>query len=118
MGGKVKLPGGSTLRISKGALTPPPGTPFMQDVTITILVEKSADGRNELVFTFGPSGCQFSPAAEVTFDWTDLEGSTVNLYYIDENGNYILQSPDNIDFKNKKMTIFVDHFSRYAIGTE
>ncbi len=116
--GNVNVPGGSRLHINEGSLTPPPGTPFKQSVTITMLVEKD-EVKNELIFTFGPSGCQFSPAAEVTFDWKDLGlESTPNLYYIDENGNYILQTPDNVDVQGNHITLFVDHFSRYAIGAE
>ena len=116
--GNVNVPGGSRLHINEGSLTPPPGTPFEQSVTLTMLVEKD-EVKNELIFTFGPSGCQFSPAPEATFDWTDLGfESTPNLYYVDENGNYILQTPDNIDVQGNHITFFVDHFSRYAIGAE
>ena len=116
--GNVNVLGGSRLHINKGSLTPPPGTPFKQSVTITMLVEKD-EVKNELIFTFGPSGCQFSPAAEVTFDWKDLGlESAPHLYYIDENGNYILQTPDNVDVQGNHITFSVDHFSRYAIAAE
>ena len=116
--GNVNVPGGSNLHINEGSLTPPPGTPFKEKVYITMLVEKD-EVKNELIFTFGPSGSQFSPAAKVTFDWTDLGlESAPNLYYIDENGNYIPQAPDNVDVQGRHITLSVDHFSRYAIGAE
>ena len=97
-------------------MTPPVGTPNGADVTLTMLVERSEDGNNELIFTFGPHGSQFNPPVEITFNWEDLGSDTAILYYIDDNGNFIQQEPDQIDVQGKRMTLFLDHFSRYAIG--
>ncbi len=74
--------------------------------------------RTELKFTFGPSGASFDPPAEVWLDWKDLHSSNATLYYIDDNGDYIPQTPDDVDVQNKKMKLYIDHFSRYAIGAE
>jgi hypothetical protein len=52
----------------------------------------------------------------VFLDYKDLNIETPQLYYIDENGNYIPQQPDDIDVTNKNMILYIDHFSRYAIG--
>ena len=65
---------------------------------------------------FGPSGSQFSPAAVIELNWKDLGVDSAKLYYIEENGNYIEQTPDNIDFQGKTMMIQVNHFSRYALA--
>ncbi len=117
-GGTINAPQGSKLQISPNSLTAPERLQG-SDVTITMEVKKKKkQGEYQLEFTFGPHGSTFSPPAEVTFDWTDLGIDVANLYYIDENGNYVQQSPDNIDIQNKRMTIYVDHFSRYAIGME
>ena len=115
-GGNVKVNGGSTFHLEERALTPPPGAEG-EPVTITMLVEKDKF-RTELTFTFGPSGASFDPPAEVTFNWKDLHSSNATLYYIDDNGDYIPQTPDYVDIQNKKMTLYIDHFSRYAIGAE
>jgi hypothetical protein len=113
----INIPNGSNFSFSAGALTPPSDMPFGAAVTITMDVEKD-ETNNELIFTFGPSGCSFDPAAEVVFDWTDLGIESATLYYIDNNGNYVPQTPASTSIKNKKMLIYVDHFSRYAVGLE
>lgn len=113
----VSIPLVSKFQFDNGALTPPPGTPLGADVEITMevdLVKKQGD--RYLVFTFGPSGSQFSPSATVILDWSLLEYLDVTLYYIDENNNYIPMSPDEIDIFNKKVTIYIGHFSRYALS--
>jgi hypothetical protein len=116
-GGNLNVNGGSTFHLEMGALTPPEGTAIGDPVTLTMLVERDKF-RTELVFTFGPHGCQFDPPAEVIFDWQDLHSNNATLYYIDKDGNYIPQTPDNMDVQNKKMTLYIEHFSRYAIGSE
>ena len=72
--------------------------------------------KNELIFEFGPHGCQFSPAARVKLDYNPLGINIATLYYIDENGNYIEQTPDYININKKYMMINLDHFSRYAVA--
>jgi hypothetical protein len=114
-GTSFNIPNGSSLSLSNNALTPPPGTPANEPVTLTMLVEKD-EINNQLIFTFGPHGCQFNPPVEVVLFWEDLGIDLANLYYIDDNGNYILQNPDYIDIQNKKMVLYIPHFSRYAIG--
>jgi hypothetical protein len=116
-GNSINVPNGSNFSFQHESLTPPPGIPFGDPVPIMMLVEKDTIN-NELLFTFGESGCQFNPAAEVVFDYTDLGISAAQLYYIDDNGNYVPQSPASVNTKNKRMLIYVDHFSRYAIGAE
>jgi len=115
--GIVKAPNGSHLKLVQGALTPPSDTPYGQNVTLKMRVDKNND-TNEMIFSFGPSGCQFTPPAELCFSWADLGSQSAVLYYIDENGTYIEQTPDHIDTQNQRMTIYIDHFSRYAIGME
>jgi hypothetical protein len=80
-------------------------------------IEKN-DTTNELIFTFGPSGCSFYPAGKVFLSYEHLDIDVPVLYYIAENGDYIEQSPDNIDLNQKSIVLYIDHFSRYAIGME
>lgn len=116
-GTSVNIPLASMFKFDNGALTPPPGTPVGADVEITMVVDLVRyRGDDYLTFTFGPSGCQFSPSATVTLDWSLLEYFNVTLYYIDENNNYIPMAPDEIDITNKKVTLYINHFSRYALS--
>ena len=113
----LDLPNGSTFYVMGGALTPPADIAFGDPVTITMTCEKNSLN-NELLFTFGPSGSQFSPAAVIELNWRDLGVDVATFYYVDENGNYIEQNSDKINLQGKTMMIQVDHFSRYAIGAE
>ena len=114
-GGNMQVPNGSTFHLQLNALTPPQGTTLGSDVTLTMLAEKDA-ARNQLLFSFGPSGCQFNPPAEVWFDWTDLGSKNAKLYYIDSDGVYHEQSPESVDFQGQRMSLRIDHFSRYAVA--
>ena len=111
-GGKIKLDQGSKLTIAKNSLTPPPGTPKGAKVTITMNAELV---NGELIFTFGPHGCQFDPPAELRIDYGDLGVELPALYYI-ENGEYVEQTPDHVDTQGKFMLLHFDHFSRYAVA--
>ena len=79
------------------------------------MAEKNTES-NELVFSFGPSGCQFSPAAQVKLSWKDLDIEMPTLYYIDNNGEYIEQQPADISTRGSWMLINIHHFSRYAFA--
>ncbi len=111
-GGKIRLPQGSKLKIAKNSLTPPPGTPAGADVTITMNAELV---NGELIFTFGPHGCQFDPPAKLRIDYGDFGVELPTLYYI-ENGEYVEQVPDHIDTQGRFMLLHFDHFSRYAVA--
>lgn len=113
-GGMIKLADGSKFRIKEASLTSPAG--FDQEsVNIEMQVDKDLS-TGELIYTFGPSGCSFSPSALVVFDYTALNTNNPVLYYIQEDGDYIQQSPNYIDVKNKKIWLYIDHFSRYAVA--
>lgn len=116
-GGTLQLSqgNGSHFHINEGALTPPPGTPFGEDVTITMEISYDSIGQ-ELIFTFGPSECVFGPPARIKIDYKILGIENPQLYYIDPNGNYIPQTPSHINTKKRFMIIYVDHFSRYALA--
>ena len=111
-GGKIILSQGSQFELLYGSLTPPSDL-HGQNVTISMtVVQDPLTG--ELLFEFGPSGCQFEPAATVWFHYT---GSSVpNLYYIDENGNYVEQPADEINMQNQWLMLKIHHFSRYALA--
>ena len=114
-GGTMQLSNGSVFTIENGALTPP--HPLASSVYITMRADFDSV-KNEVVVSFTPSGCFFDPPAELILDYNDLGIDIATLYYIDTNGNYILQTPDHIDYRKKTITIYIDHFSRYAIGME
>jgi hypothetical protein len=114
-GGTIILSNGSKFTVETGALTPP--HPLASSVYVSIRADFDSL-KNEIVFSFTPSGCVFSPPAELIFDYNDLGIDIATLNYIDENGEYILQTPDHIDYQKRTITIYIDHFSRYAIGME
>ena len=116
-GGSLHMPNGSIFNLTAGALTPPNTIKWGDDVNITLMIDKN-DITNELIFTFGPSGAHFSPPAKVFLDYKDLDISKPVLYYIDNAGNYIPQTPDDIDVTNSTIILYISHFSRYAIATE
>ncbi len=114
-GGTITLSNGSKFTVENGALTPP--YPLASSVYVTVRADFDSK-QQQIIISFTPAGCVFSPPAELILDYTDLGIDIATLYYIDEDGNYIRQSPDHIDFQSKTITIYIDHFSRYAIGME
>lgn len=106
---------GSSFDLTNGALTPPPDHPWGENVTIWMEIEYNPQ-KKELIFTFGPSGCQFDPPAEVWFNWAELGDDIPSLYYINYSGAYLKQLPDDIEIYIKKMCLRIHHFSRYALA--
>ena len=114
-GGNLNFVNGTKLQFLYGALTPPNNL-NANKVEITGSIDYDII-HDELVFTFGPSGCQFQPAAELWLKYSDLVGNGVpNLYYIDANGNYVPQAPDEVNMVQKWLKIHINHFSRYAVA--
>ena len=118
IGGNIQLENGSKFHINGGSFTPPPGTGAHKDVTLNMLVEMNE--KNELIYTFGPSGSRFDHPAKIWLSWSDLGKSksarVPNFFYIDGDGNYVKQQADDIDIKGKHLILYVDHFSRYAVA--
>jgi hypothetical protein len=114
-GGTMTLSNGSEFVIARGAMIPP--YPNASSYYLTMRADLDSV-KNEIIISFTPSGVFFDPPAELILDYSDLGIEIANLYYIDENGNYILQTPNHINFQKKKITIYIDHFSRYAIGED
>lgn len=111
---QITLDQGSKFTIPKNALTPPKGM-WGQDVIISLSVEVT-DEADELNVTFGPHGSQFDPPAELRIKYDQLGNQVPNLFYIDEDGEYIEQSPDDIDEQGQFIIIYLHHFSRYALS--
>ncbi len=115
-GGTIRMPDGSKFKVPAGALTPPPEIPWGDNVTITMTIDKDYVN-NRLIFSFEPSGCQFSPKATIKFSWEGLnDASLPMLYYIDENDDLIPQSPDDVNFNKQLLILKIAHFSRYAVA--
>ena len=113
--GNVNVPGGSTFSIATGSLIPPPEITWGDPVVVSMLVEFD-ELNNELTFTFGPHGTSFTQSAEVWFDFSVLASNNVNLYYLNDDGSRELQQP--VEMQGQRIKVYIDHFSRYAIGTE
>jgi hypothetical protein len=114
--GLINIPNGSEFAFLDGALTPPQGHPAGKKVTITMRVDKDSL-KQQLIFTFEPSGCQFNPAASFWIFWNDLYGSGVpNFYMIDDNGDYHLRATEEVNLVEKQMRVSIHHFSRYAVA--
>lgn len=106
---------GTVFQLTPWSMTAPPGTPYGAPVTITMEMEYQAN-KNQMLFTFGPHGCTFSPEAKVKIDYRILGGEDLpKLYYIKDNGDWELQQPWQINKKKMFMIIKLDHFSRYAL---
>jgi len=114
-GGSIQLSNGSKFTIERGAMIPP--HPKASSYYLTVRADYDSLN-NQIIISFTPHGVVFNPPARLDIDWTDLGVDVASLYYIDENGNYILQTPDHIDIIKRKLTLYIDHFSRYAIGYE
>jgi len=56
--GNLNFVNGTKLYVPFNSLTPPSGTPPCESVMINGLIEKD-EVNNELIYSFGPSGCQF-----------------------------------------------------------
>jgi hypothetical protein len=108
-------PNGSILIIERGSLTPPADIAWGDPVEISIIARKNLN-KKEIEFTFGTSGCHFEPAATVWLCWEELGLEQADLYYIDDDGNYIKQLPEDVDVKNKRLKLSIPHFSRYAVA--
>ena len=106
---------GSNFHVNDSALVPPDSIPWGTDVTINMRVDFDTEN-GELVFTFGPHGSTFLIPARIKLHYKDLGIDRPHLYYIDEDGNYIPQVPDDINLKKRFMIINVHHFSRYALA--
>jgi hypothetical protein len=116
IGGNMHVLNGSKFHVFDLSFTPPKNGPKKKPVTLTMKVEKEGEGNDqELIFTFGPSGCEFSPAAEIWLNWEDLGFDDVKLYYIQGN-KYIEQEPDVYESTNRRLKLKVSHFSRYALA--
>lgn len=133
-GGMLNTTNGSKFKIKDGDLTPPPGWTDGKGkkhrkngdpITITMTVDKiKVDKEEQIVFTFEPSGCTFSPSAELTLSWKGLKAKKhedVTLALIEHDPAF----PDKIgepigayetDTRGQKFLMWIDHFSRYAIS--
>ncbi len=116
-GGTLMCSDGSVFTVNATSLIPPPGHTWGEDVTVTMTIDKD-EVDQKLIFTFGPSGTSFNPAAKVFMNYKNLNIENPKLYYINEEGNYIPQLPDDVDVTNRSLIVYVSHFSRYAIASE
>lgn len=105
----------SKLTVERNSLIPPPGTPWGEPVTITMVMDYDSVNQ-EIQVHFEPHGCQFTIPAQLKIDYRFLDIDIPVLYYIDEDENYIEQQPDQIKANKKWLKIYMNHFSRYAVA--
>ncbi|MBN1406334.1 MAG: hypothetical protein JW956_01015 [Calditrichaceae bacterium] len=110
----ITISNGSFLRIPNKSLVPPEYLSG-ENVEITMTVTNDQEN-NELLFQFGPHGCEFSSPAELCLSWKTTNSKNATLYYLDEQGNRKEHLPDQVDVVNKRMIIYINHFSRYAVA--
>ncbi len=116
-GGSFSLIRGNEIHVEDLSLTPPDGTVAGADVTLTTEVERTAD-KKQLLYTFGPEGSTFDPPLTIKLDWERFGMEDANLYFINEDGNYILQDEEDVEYDGKWMNVSIHHFSRYAIAVD
>lgn len=102
-------------QVGDSALVPPDSIPFGEDVTIDMQVDFDPATKN-MQFTFGPHGTRLERPAHINLHYQDMGIERPKLYYIDEAGNQIPQTPDDIDVKKRFMIIYIHHFSRYILA--
>jgi hypothetical protein len=114
-GSTCELENGSCFTFSNGTLIPPSYITWGEEVTLTMQADLDP-GTGELIYTFGPSGCQFLEPATLILDYSILGSENVTLYYLDDDNNRVEHLPDNVDLFNKQVHLYVNHFSRYALA--
>lgn len=103
------------LHFSKGSL--------MRSETITIR-DYSSD---ILDVQFGPHGTMFGTPVELSIDFSGTKadpGLSRNhagepvLFYLDESTDRWVEVPGKTDWKNRRHIVYLEHFSRYVLGTK
>ncbi|RMF58829.1 MAG: hypothetical protein D6748_07760 [Calditrichaeota bacterium] len=104
----------SSFILKAGTLIPPPDHPWGDDISISMTIEMDSTN-GELRFSFSPDGCVFTEPAILRMDYRLMCSGIPNLYYIDEQGEYIGVDPGDIKVNHKWIEIKIHHFSRYAL---
>jgi len=113
LGGTIEIERDGTMhefRVDAGALD--------QDTRITIITsEQKINGKDAVVFEFGPNGLIFKKAAKLDFDIADLNASIATaklLYY--EPGLRVWVNQGSKSVTNGRAVFDIYHFSKYAIS--
>ncbi len=88
------------------------------DTEISVKTTKEIiNGRDAIVFEFGPDGLVFSEAAKLDFEMGDLDSAarTATLLYFDPKANdWVVQATKDVSLGEVEFDIY--HFSKYAIS--
>jgi len=88
------------------------------DTQITVKTSREViNGKDAIVFEFGPDGLVFSEAAKLNFEMGDLDSAatTAALLYFDPRTNdWIIQDSEDVSRGEVEFDIY--HFSKYAIS--
>lgn len=109
--GKVTLGGGSYLEVPKGALN--------ETTTIGIIATRETIRgiSDSKMFTFTPHGTVFNKPVKLVMSWAELAGQSIQLLYFNEATGEWEQSGEGVwDYTNQTVTIYLYHFSRYAMA--
>ena len=105
-GGTINVTGGTKVIIPAGALD--------EETYITATVEVYKD-EQKIHYIFEPEGIYFDEPVEIQIPWSylkDYDGE-IGLWYLDDNGEWVLVEYAIIDTTKKKITAYIDHFSEY-----
>ena len=105
-GGIINVTGGTKVIIPEGALE--------QDTYITVTVEVYKD-EQKIHYIFEPNGIVFNEPVEIRMPWSylkDYDGD-LELWYLDDNGEWILVEDAIIELEKKRYILYIDHFSQY-----
>ncbi|GAB4333072.1 MAG: hypothetical protein Kow0037_11190 [Calditrichia bacterium] len=110
-GGRIALGYGSYVEIPKNALN--------NNTLIGIIATRETirGTENGKAFAFTPHGTVFNIPITLVLSWEEMAGEPVDLYYHNEQtGEWELTSEGVWDYENHTVTLYVPHFSRYALA--
>jgi len=97
--------------------------PYAMDQTTTITMDWESTGFLEGGVEFSPHGVQFNQPVTVWISYKDADLGGINeedlkIWYFNEDTGMWELIGDVVDTENKMVGGLLNHFSRYAIGTE
>jgi len=106
-------PAGGTISVGETKAIYPKGA-LDSDIHITVEVELyHAEGK--IHYTFGPHGTVFKEPVRLEMPWSylgDYDGP-LQLWYLEENGEWVLVEDAVIEETTKSCIVYVEHFSQY-----
>ncbi|MBM3243000.1 hypothetical protein FJZ31_42615 [Candidatus Poribacteria bacterium] len=107
-------PSGGTIEIPECAKAVFPIGALNKDVYITMDVEIDYDN-SKIHYIFGPHGTSFNQPVRLEMPWEILKNydGPLQLWYLEDNLEWVLVQNAIIEKTNKLCTVYVNHFSEY-----